>query len=69
MTGYDFHPEARFDLDEIWEFIREDNLAAADRTVEEILSAIRALVLFPIRATDARTSPRGLCASLWYVNT
>lgn len=30
MTGYDFHPEARFDLDEIWEFIREDNLAAAD---------------------------------------
>jgi hypothetical protein len=30
MTGYDFHPEARFDLDEIWEFIRADNLAAAD---------------------------------------
>jgi toxin ParE1/3/4 len=47
MTGYDFHPEARFDLDEIWEFIREDNLAAADRTIEELLSAIRALVPFP----------------------
>jgi plasmid stabilization system protein ParE len=47
MTGYDFHPEARFDLDEIWEFIREDSLAAADRTIEEILSAIRALVAFP----------------------
>jgi hypothetical protein len=29
MTGYDFHPEARFDLDDNWEFIREDNLAAA----------------------------------------
>jgi plasmid stabilization system protein ParE len=46
-TGYDFHPEARFDVDEIWEFIRADNLAAADRTVAEIFSAIRALVPFP----------------------
>ena len=40
MTGYAFHPEARFDLDEIWEFIRADNLAAADRVIAEILSAI-----------------------------
>jgi hypothetical protein len=23
MTGYDFHPEAVLDLDEIWEFIAE----------------------------------------------
>src|ERR1017187_1232929 len=28
MTGYDFHPEARLDLDEIWEFIRADDLDA-----------------------------------------
>ena len=47
MTGYDFHPEARFDLDEIWEYIRADNLNAADRTISEILSAIRALIPFP----------------------
>jgi plasmid stabilization system protein ParE len=47
MTGYDFHPEARFDLDEIWEFIRADNLNAADRMIAEILSGIRALVPFP----------------------
>jgi plasmid stabilization system protein ParE len=47
MTGYDFHPEARFDLDEIWEFIRADNLDAADRMIAEILSAIRAVVSFP----------------------
>lgn len=26
MTGYEFHPEARFDLDEIWYYIRADNL-------------------------------------------
>ncbi len=30
MTGYDFHPEARADLDEIWEFIRADNLAGCN---------------------------------------
>jgi toxin ParE1/3/4 len=47
MTGYDLHPEARADLDEIWEYIRADNLDAADRVIAEILSAIRALVPFP----------------------
>ena len=47
MTGYDFHPEARLDLDEIWEFIRADNLDAADRMIAEVLSAIAALVPFP----------------------
>jgi plasmid stabilization system protein ParE len=47
MTGYDFHPEARFDLAEIWEFIRADNLDAADRVIAEILASIRALVPFP----------------------
>jgi plasmid stabilization system protein ParE len=47
MTGYDFHPEARLDLDEIWEFIRAENLDAADRVIAEILAAIRGLVPFP----------------------
>src|SRR5579864_9117156 len=47
MTGYAFHPEALSDLDDIWEFIREDNPDAADRTIAEILSAIRELVSFP----------------------
>jgi plasmid stabilization system protein ParE len=47
MTGYDFHPQARLDLDEIWDFIRADNVEAADRMIAEILSAIRALVPFP----------------------
>jgi plasmid stabilization system protein ParE len=47
MTGYEFHPEARLDLDEIWEFIRTDNLDAADRVIAEILSAIRGVVPFP----------------------
>jgi plasmid stabilization system protein ParE len=47
MTGYAFHPEARKDLDEIWEYIRLDNLDAADRVISEILSAIRGAVPFP----------------------
>jgi plasmid stabilization system protein ParE len=47
MTGYDFHPEGRLDLDEIWEFIRAENLDAADRTIAEILAATVALVPFP----------------------
>jgi plasmid stabilization system protein ParE len=47
MIGYAFHPEARFDLDEISEYIRKDSLAAADRIVGEILSALRDLPAFP----------------------
>ena len=47
MTGYDFHPDASTDLDEIWEFIAADNLDAADRVIEDILGAIDVLVPFP----------------------
>jgi plasmid stabilization system protein ParE len=69
MTGYDFHPEARLDLDEIWEFIRANNLDNADRLIAESWALLMLLCLFPIAATDARTSPHGLCASFWFVNT
>jgi plasmid stabilization system protein ParE len=47
MIAYEFHPDARLDLDEIWEFIGGDNLDAADRLIEEILGRIRVLVRFP----------------------
>lgn len=43
MTGYDFHPEAELDLDEIWDFIAKDNPAAADRVTEDIIADIEAL--------------------------
>jgi plasmid stabilization system protein ParE len=49
MTGYALHPEARFDLDGVWEFIRADSLDAADRMIAEILATIAALVPFPGR--------------------
>ena len=60
MTGYDFHPEARFDLDEIWEFIAEDHLDAADKVIADILVGIDALVPFPHQGhtrTDLTSRP------------
>ncbi len=36
MSGYQLHPEAFTDLDEIWEFIAEDNIDAADRVIAEM---------------------------------
>jgi toxin ParE1/3/4 len=47
MTGYALHPEAYTDLDEIREYIAEDNPDAADRVITEIFEGIRALVAFP----------------------
>jgi len=49
MAQYDFHPEARVDLDEIWEFIRADSLEAADRMIAEILRAVSNLVRNPFQ--------------------
>ena len=60
MSGYILHPRAYADLDEIWEFIAEDSLDAADRVQEEIYQAIRALVPFPNqghRRTDLTSRP------------
>jgi plasmid stabilization system protein ParE len=52
MTGYDFHPRAVNDLDEIWGFIAADNLDASDRVIGEILAAMEALVAFPDRGHE-----------------
>jgi plasmid stabilization system protein ParE len=69
MMAYDFHPEVLLDLDEIWEFIREDNLDAADRLIAEILTAIDALVPFPGRGHRRPDLTSRPCASFWFVNT
>ncbi len=44
---YAFHPEASTDLEEIWQFIADDNSAAADRVTADILDTIENLVPFP----------------------
>jgi plasmid stabilization system protein ParE len=69
MSGYALHPEAYADLDDIRGYIAQDNPDAADRIVTEIFDTIRGLVDLPVGATDARTLPHSLSASLWYVNT
>lgn len=35
MSGYVFHQDAFADLDEIWEYIAQDNIDAADRVIAE----------------------------------
>jgi plasmid stabilization system protein ParE len=47
MNGFVLHPDALTDLNEIWEYITPDNPGAADRVLEEVHEAIRALVPFP----------------------
>ena len=47
MSAFVFHPEALADLDEIWEYIADDSIDAADRVREEIFEAIGLLVKFP----------------------
>ena len=43
MTGYDFHPEAEIDLNEIWGDIAADNLNAADHVIADIHQALEGL--------------------------
>jgi plasmid stabilization system protein ParE len=45
--GFRLHPLAARDITGIWEYIAEDNILAACRVREEILSRPRALVPFP----------------------
>src|SRR5208283_1707407 len=45
--GFAIHPLAAQDLTDIWEFIAQDNLDAARRVREEILTTLRRLVPFP----------------------
>lgn len=47
MSGYVFHPEVFADLDEIWEYIAEDDPEAADQVIEDIRDAIESLVATP----------------------
>jgi plasmid stabilization system protein ParE len=44
VSAYSFHPDASTDLNDIWEFIAKDSVAAADRALDHIESAINMLV-------------------------
>lgn len=47
MSGYDLHPDAFIDIDEIATYIGEDSPEAAHRVVDEIYRAIENLAAFP----------------------
>ena len=47
MGGYAFHSEAVRDLDEIWEYIAEDNIDAADRVLADFHSTLATLAASP----------------------
>jgi plasmid stabilization system protein ParE len=59
MTGYDFHPEAEADLNEIWGYIAADSVDAA---FAEIHGALENVVPFPHQGhkrSDLTTRPYG----------
>jgi plasmid stabilization system protein ParE len=41
MTGYQLHPEARTDLDQIWDYIAAENVSAADRSPRTMAAILR----------------------------
>lgn len=60
MSGYAFHPDASADLDEIWEYIAQSNVDAADRVLADIHSTLTLLTGSPRighRRPDLTTRP------------
>ena len=60
MSGYAFHPDAFADLDEIWEYIAQNNVDAADRVLADIHSTLTRLAGSPQighRRPDLTTRP------------
>jgi plasmid stabilization system protein ParE len=47
MADHFFSPDARIDLLEIWEYIAQDNLSAADKVAKEIEEAVGMLARNP----------------------
>ena len=47
MSSYAFHPDAFADLDEIWEYIAQDNIDAADRVLADIRTVLGTLAASP----------------------
>ena len=47
MSRYAFHPDAFDDLDEIWEYIAQDNIDAADCVLADIHALLGTLAASP----------------------
>jgi plasmid stabilization system protein ParE len=60
MTAFVLHPEAYADLDEIWEYIADDNLDAADRVRRDRRHTQRKRLNHPKAEKATLISERGL---------
>ncbi|MGD0832354.1 MAG: type II toxin-antitoxin system RelE/ParE family toxin [Terracidiphilus sp.] len=47
MKGYVLSTGAELDLDDLWEFIAQDNIRSADRWIEKLFDAFDALARNP----------------------
>ena len=47
MSRHAFHPEAFADLNQIWDYIAEQNVDAADRVIEELFNTVGTLAESP----------------------
>lgn len=60
MSPYRLHPDALGDLEEIWDYIADDNPDAADRVVADIFESLETLATFPhqgFRRPELTTRP------------
>lgn len=57
MSAYALHPDARMDLQEIWNYISHERPAAADHLMDQILETFRLLAEFP-RMGESRSDIR-----------
>ena len=53
MTGYTVSPDARDDLDDIWDYIADQSPAAADNTLDTLIERFALLCTMP-RSGEAR---------------
>jgi len=49
MIGYAFHPDAFADLEQIWEYIAQDNIDAAGLVLADIHTVLHTLAASPHR--------------------
>lgn len=68
MSAYWFHPDAFADLNDIWEFIAQDSVDAADRVLDEVQKAINMLVRAPL-AGHLRPDLSSRPIRFWLIHT
>ena len=55
MKRFVLTPRAKRDVNEIWDYIADDNIAAADRVLDALDSAMSKLAKNPVSGTGERT--------------